>query len=94
MDARAEDRLARAGHQRSPGDPFAEHPPDRLRTVERKLHELTVPYEEWEVLFRQTLLAQRELAERVVTALAATAPLLEDAEALADRVRALFRRAA
>ena len=79
---------------------------DRLTAVERKLHELTVPYEEWEVLFRQTLLAQRELlafdaqalapglAERVVTALAASAPLLEDAEAFADKVRALFRRAA
>jgi hypothetical protein len=34
---------------------------DRLTAIERKLHELTVPYEEWEVLFRQTLLAQREL---------------------------------
>ncbi len=79
---------------------------DRLTTIERKLHSLTVPYEEWEVLFRQTLLAQRDLlafdaralqpglAERVVTALAASAPLLEDAEAFADRVRALFRRAA
>jgi len=79
---------------------------DRLSAVERKLHTLTVPYEEWEVLFRQLLLAQRELlardaealqpglAERVVTALAATAPLLEDAEAFADRVRKLFRRAA
>jgi hypothetical protein len=79
---------------------------DRLAAIERKLHTLTVPYEEWEVLFRQTLLAQRELlafdaaalqpglAERVVTALAASAPLLEDAGALAGRVRALFRRAA
>ena len=79
---------------------------DRLIAIERKLHDLTVPYEEWEVLFRQLLLAQRELlardadmlqpglAERLVTALAATAPLLEDAEALADRVRAMFRRAA
>ena len=56
---------------------------DRLAEVQRTLHRLTVPYEEWEVLFRQTLLAQRELlahdaealrprlAERVVTALAA-----------------------
>jgi hypothetical protein len=79
---------------------------DRLTGVERKLHSLTVPYEEWEVLFRQLLLAQRDLlardsdmlqpglAERLVTALAATAPLLEDAEAFADRVRAMFRRAA
>ena len=79
---------------------------DRLAGVERRLHELRVSYEEWEVLFRQMLLAQRELlaldadvrrpglAERIVTALAATAPLLEDAEALADRVRAAFRRAA
>jgi hypothetical protein len=79
---------------------------DRLTAVEDKLHELTVAYEEWEVLFRQTLLAQRDLlafhaealrprlAERVVTALAATAPLLEDAEDFADRLRALFRRAA
>lgn len=79
---------------------------DRLTGIERKLHALTVPYEEWEVLFRQTLLAQRDLlaldadalqpgmAERVVTALAATAPLLEDAEAFADRVRAMFPRRA
>lgn len=79
---------------------------DQLTAIERKLHALTVSYEEWEVLFRQLLLAQRELlardadvlqpgfAERLVTALAATAPLLEDAEAFADRVRALFRRAA
>lgn len=79
---------------------------DRLAAIERKLHALTVAYEEWEVLFRQLLLAQRELlardadtlqpglAERLVTALAATAPLLEDAEAFADRVRAMFRRAA
>jgi hypothetical protein len=79
---------------------------DRLAAIERKLHELTVPYEEWEVLFRQTLLAQRELlsldadalrprlAERVVTALAASAPLLEEAQSFAGRLRALFRRAA
>ena len=79
---------------------------DRLTSIERKLHELTVPYEEWEVLFRQTLLAQRELlaldadalrpglAERVVTALAASAPLLEEAESFAGRLRSLFRRAA
>jgi hypothetical protein len=79
---------------------------DRLTAIERKLHELMVPYEEWEVLFRQLLLAQRDLlardadalqpglAERLVTALAATAPLLEDAEAFAERVRAMFRRAA
>jgi hypothetical protein len=55
---------------------------DRLAEVQRALHGLTVPYEEWQVLFRQTLLAQRELlahdaealrprlAERVVAALA------------------------
>jgi hypothetical protein len=55
----------------------------RLGAIQRKLHELTVPYEEWEVLFRQTLLAERALllrnadalrpalAERIVTALAA-----------------------
>jgi len=79
---------------------------DRLTSIERKLHELTVPYEEWEVLFRQTLLAQRELlaldadalrpglAERVVTALAASAPLLGEAESFAGRLRSLFRRAA
>lgn len=78
----------------------------RLAGIEQKLHALTVPYEEWEVLFRQALLAQRELlaaeaealrpglAERVVTALAASAPLLEDAEDFAGRIRALFRRAA
>ena len=79
---------------------------DQLTAVEDKLHELTVPYAEWEVLFRQTLLAQRDLlafraealrpglAERVVTALAASAPLLEKAEEFADRLRSLFRRAA
>ena len=78
----------------------------RLHSIEAKIRGLAVPYEEWDVLFRQTLLAQREillldadlrrprLAERVVTALAATAPLLEEAESFADRLRALFRRAA
>ena len=79
---------------------------DRLSAVERKLKAMSVPYDEWEVLFRQLLLVQRELlardaealqpglAERVVTALAATAPLLEEAEAFADRIRKQFRRAA
>lgn len=99
-----EDDIRRAWHALAAGDPVAAA--DRLAGVERALHALTVPYEEWEVLFRQTLLAQRELlayesealrpglAERVVTALAATAPLLEEAETFADRLRALFRRAA
>jgi hypothetical protein len=100
----AEDEIRRAW-----GDLRARHAheaADRLSRLETRLRELTVPYEEWEVLFRQLLLAQRELlaadaealrpglAERVVTALAASAPLLEDAEDFADRLRALFRRAA
>jgi hypothetical protein len=79
---------------------------DRVARIDHTLQGLTVPYEEWEVLFRQMLLVQREvlarhteavqpgLAERVVTALAASAPLLEEAETFADRIRALFRRAA
>ena len=99
-----EDEIRRAWHDLRGGDPVAAA--DRLAGIERTLHSLTVPYEEWEVLFRQTLLAQRELlahesealrpglAERVVTALAATAPLLEEAESFADRLRSMFRRAA
>jgi hypothetical protein len=99
-----EDEIRRAWHDLAAGDPISAA--DRLAGVERALHTLTVPYEEWDVLFRQTLLAQRELlardaevlrpalAERVVTALAATAPLLEEAESFASRLRSLFRRAA
>jgi hypothetical protein len=70
---------------------------DRLTTIEKRLHELTVPYEEWDVLFRQALLAQRELLAGDVEGfgpVAAALPLLEDAETLRDRVRALLRPAA
>ena len=79
---------------------------DRVARIDHRLQGLTVAYEEWEVLFRELLLVQREvlarhtealqpgLAERVVTALAASAPLLEEAETFAERIRALFRRAA
>jgi hypothetical protein len=99
-----EDEIRRAWHDI--GEHRATDVADRLSGVERTLHQLTTPYEEWEVLFRQMLLAQRELlareaealrpglAERVVTALAATAPLLEEAETFADRLRSLFRRRA
>jgi hypothetical protein len=42
-------------------------PRELLRTefqaVERRLHELEIPYEEWEVLFRQLLLLERALRE-------------------------------
>ena len=60
-----------------------------LEAVNRDLHELEVPYEEWEVLFREYLLVERELwrstgiadrprsrASRVIAALAVAGPHL------------------
>lgn len=60
----------------------------QLDTVGRKLRTLAIPYEEWEVLFRQLLLAERELlrmdsgaldradvARAVATALTAAVPI-------------------
>jgi hypothetical protein len=39
------------------------HGPGRTRGIERDLHGVEVPYEEWEVLFRKVLLLDRRLAE-------------------------------
>jgi hypothetical protein len=45
---------------------------DRLDAIERQLRALTLPYEEWEVLFRQTLMAQRALLRKPATAFVKT----------------------
>jgi hypothetical protein len=79
-----EDEIRRAWQ--ALGDHRAHEAAGRLARLEDRLHALTVPYEEWEVLFRQTLLAQRGL-------LAADSRALRPAS-FADRVRGLFRRAA
>ena len=55
-----------------------------------RLHRLEVPYEEWEILFRQTLLLERAVlragherarrgAVRLAATLIAAAPLIEEA---------------
>jgi hypothetical protein len=46
---------------------------ERLEAIERHLRTLTLPYEEWEVLFRQTLMAERELLRKPATAFVKTA---------------------
>jgi hypothetical protein len=48
---------------------------DRLDAIERQLRALTLPYEEWEALFRQTLMAQRTLLRKPATAFVKTARL-------------------
>jgi hypothetical protein len=56
-----EDRLRvvwRARDRRPSGELRAE-----LKAVEARLHELEIPYEEWEVLFRELLLLERALRE-------------------------------
>ena len=45
---------------------------DRLDAIERHLRTLTLPYEEWEVLFRQTLMAQRALLRTPASAFVKT----------------------
>ena len=37
----------------------------RLRAIEERMHKLTLPYEEWEVLFRQKLQVERSALRRV-----------------------------
>lgn len=78
---------------------------DRLEEIERHLRTLTLPYEEWEVLFRQTLMAERALLQkpasaflkspalgrRLVATLVAAAPLMMQA---ADTVREVRELAA
>ncbi|MGH7323146.1 MAG: hypothetical protein ACREJ9_00680 [Candidatus Rokuibacteriota bacterium] len=73
---------------------------ERLSDLEDRLRDLQVPYEEWEVLFRQILLAERtlvagdrgafvraELRSTLLTALATAAPALEQAARLAREIR-------
>lgn len=62
-----------------------------IRDVEARLHGLQLPYEEWEILFRQALLVERALlrvgleprarhgALRLAATLIAAAPLIEEA---------------
>ena len=45
---------------------------DRLDAIERHLRTLTLPYEEWEVLFRQTLMVQRALLRMPASAFVKT----------------------
>ena len=45
---------------------------ERLDAIERQLRTLTLPYEEWEVLFRQTLMAERALLRKPATAFVKT----------------------
>jgi len=45
---------------------------DRLDAIERQLRTLTLPYEEWEVLFRQTLMAEHALLRKPATAFVKT----------------------
>lgn len=72
----------------------------RLSQLEERLRDLQVPYEEWEVLFRQLLLAERklvagdraafvrtELRSMVITALVSAAPALEEAAKLVREIR-------
>jgi hypothetical protein len=76
---------------------------DRLDEIERHLRTLTLPYEEWEVLFRQTLMAERallqkpasaflkspKLGRRLVATLVAAAPLVKQAADTVREVRGL-----
>jgi hypothetical protein len=72
----------------------------RVEAVERDLRALEIPYEQWEVLFRQTLVVERRLlrdrpaawqvgAGRLVAAVVAAAPLLQAAADAARGVSAL-----
>ncbi len=98
-----EDRLRQAW------DDVAAHRAERarqtLRQIRRELATLELPYEEWEVLFRQTLLVELRAAmadaraevigprsARIITALIAASPLIEEATgAVRDTVRAVTR---
>lgn len=74
----------------------------RLRALETRMHRLTLPYEEWEVLFRQKLQVERAalrriagLADRASTTIGGgesdTAPLRRTLEAVADAVGTFTR---
>ena len=62
-----------------------------LATVERDLRELEIPYEEWEVLFREMLLVERALAARVMAADEAQAGDAIDVNSIADLADAVDR---
>jgi hypothetical protein len=103
-----EDRLRHlweAAEHHAPIRPLLE----RLETVERDLRALEIPYEEWEVLFRETLVVERRLlrdrpstweigAGRLVAAVIAAAPLLQTAvdavRETSDEVKPAVRAAA
>ncbi|GEM_PF-939761 len=60
---RVEDRLRALwlDLRHRPDEPTARRCRERLRTLERELQVMKIPYEEWEVLFRGKLLLERQL---------------------------------
>lgn len=76
-----------------------------LADVVTRLHALNVPYEEWEVLFRETLLAERALLRRdsgvferrrlaraLVTAVVVAAPVVEQVVDTVNEIRGMQER--
>jgi hypothetical protein len=54
---------------------------ETIRAIERNLHRLEIPYEEWDVLFRELLLLQRALSSH---------PMAESSDASEDHDRIPF----
>lgn len=75
------------GKLRDPGpvDPDVAH--GWLVAIDKRLAELTVPYEEWEVLYRQRLQIERDLLRAHQDGSGDGAQAGEDGDGLVDRVR-------
>ena len=67
---------------------------DRLDAIERHLRTLTLPYEEWEVLFRQTLMAERALLRTPASVFVKTPGFGRRAAATLVVAAAIVKRAA
>ena len=67
---------------------------DRLDAIERHLRTLTLPYEEWEVLFRQTLMVQRALLRMPASAFVKTPGFGRRAAATLVAAAAIVKQAA
>ena len=74
-----EDRVARLGRDGSPDgdDTFGERTVEEFDAIDRLLATVEIPYDEWEILFRQRLQVERDMRARAMARPLVATPVVE-----------------